>query len=263
MARYFTAANSQRLIATGIAFRQDSAITMALWAKRDAAVFQWLMKYYNSGSTSNHHMIGFRNTTVYRARSNGSGIATAETTGANDDGRWHHVAGVFVSANERYAYADGVSAGADTGNVTTTGLNSISIGAQEDGSDPLEGAIAEAAIWRTTLSATELRRLAGGVSALLVRPDKLAFYAPLWGVEDFDIVGGVSFSHSGSGSPGVRAHPQIVYPAGFQVRSVGRSVVKPNQIGERRRRYILSASPGGAPPQRRVLIDDATLVLRS
>ena len=263
MARYFTAASSQRLVATGIAFRQDSAITMALWAKRDAAVFQWLMKYYHSGGTSNHHMIGFRNTAVYRARSNGSAIATAETSGTNDDGRWHHVAGVFTSGSLRYSFADGVTAGADTGSVTTAGLNSISIGAQEDGSDAYEGALAETAIWRTALSATELRNLAGGISALFVRPDKLAFYAPLWGAEDFDIVGGVSLSSSGSGSPGVRAHPRIVYPAGFEVRSVGRSVVKPSQIGEQRRRNFFSVSPGGVPAPRRVLIDDATLVLRS
>ncbi len=262
MARYFTAANSQRMTATGLALRQDSAITMALWARRDTAAFQWLMKYYNSSDATQHHMIGFRNTSAYRARSSGSSLATAETTGSNDDGKWHLVGGVFESSSRRFSYADGTTSGADTGSVTTTGLQSVSIGAQENGGDPFDGALAEAAIWRAVLSVSEMRRLASGFSALWVRPDKLAFYAPLWGTEDFDVIGGVALLPGGGGTPGVRAHPRIVYPPGFEVRSIGRSALRPERIGERRRRYFFAPAGGAAPAPRRVIADDAAVFLR-
>lgn len=244
MARYFTAANSQRLRATGIALRQDTAITMAVWARRNTAAFQWLMKYYNSANTLHHHMIGLRDATAYRARSRGSSLATAETTGTIDDGKWHLVAGVFESTTRRLSYADGATSGADTGSVTTTGLQSISIGAQDDGGDPFDGALAEVAVWRAVLNASEMRMLASGFSALWVRPDKLAFYAPLWCTEDFDIIGGVTLPLVGSGSLGVQAHPRIVYPPGFEVRSVGRSVVNVPQIlaGSRRKIRGLAAT---------------------
>jgi hypothetical protein len=259
MARRFTSANSQRLIATGLRFQQGPAFTLSIWGKRVTAADAWVFKYYASATPTHHHIIGFRLTQAYRARVRGASTVTVEVSGTLDDGNWHHLGGVYRTTTSRWAYADGIASAENTTSPGTVATgNSVCIGAEHDGTVAFNGELAEAAIWSEPLSATEMMLLAKGWSPLLIQPDKLRFYAPLWSEDEFDVVSGANLVPSGTGSLSTTAHPRIIYPPGFNIRSVGRSILKPTEVSEHRRRFSFGRAPGAAPA-RRIKIDDTFL----
>ena len=65
---------------------------------------------------------------------------------------------------------------------------------------------AGAGIWNVALTAAEIASLAKGFSPRLIRPQSLAFYAPLIR-ETLDIRGGLTLTDSGST---VADHPRII-----------------------------------------------------
>lgn len=70
-------------------------------------------------------------------------------------------------------------------------------------------------MWTVALTTAEIALLADGLSPLFVRPQSLAFYAPLFGRagaggEEEDWVGGAPLT--ATGSPTVTDHPRIIYP---------------------------------------------------
>lgn len=112
--------------------------------------------------------------------------ATTSNTAVSASGytanNWWHAAGVFTSATSRKAFINGVGGTADTTNVAPSGVNRTGIGYHiTSGSRTvfMNGRIAEAAIWSEALTDAEIASLATGIRPSLVRPDKLAFYAPL------------------------------------------------------------------------------------
>lgn len=133
---------------------------------------------------------------------------------------WFHAAAVFTSTTSRRAFVNGVGGttnttsndpGASGWNRTLVGArrNSTSIGAYYD------GAIAEAAIYNVALSESEIEQLANGYSPLMVRPQSLAFYAPLFGRagasgNEEDWAGSATLTQSSS--PALADHPRIIYP---------------------------------------------------
>ena len=46
---------------------------------------------------------------------------------------------------------------------------------------PMDGDLAEAAVWSVQLTADEHAAYANGANPLTIRPDALVFYAPMWG----------------------------------------------------------------------------------
>ncbi len=139
--------------------------------------------------------------------------ARAESSTGYSASTWHHACGVWASASSRIAYLDGGGAVEDT--VTVNAMAShdrTSIGRLGDSSPGFytDGAIAEAAIWSTTLTAPMVAGLAAGISPLLLYPKFLVFYVPLIRDDDNDLVGGLSLT--AFNTPTVSEHTRIYNP---------------------------------------------------
>lgn len=130
------------------------------------------------------------------ATTNGNADGTVGTT-ANT---WTHYAGVFNSSTSRISYISG-------GNPVT---NTTNIGTQLDGNIVRIGTrfttslgiycnadVCEVGVWTSALTASEISSLSRGVACNKIRPQNLAFYAPL--VRDLiDYRGGIIISNTNS-----------------------------------------------------------------
>ncbi|MHC4475710.1 MAG: LamG domain-containing protein [Planctomycetota bacterium] len=224
MSRSFTRTSSQYLQAS------QSAVTgppfsMACWFNTsnltDSMV---LMCMANSASHTNlYNLLASGNIAGDRVRAqsrDSSGSVFAETSSGFSVDTWHHGCGVWVSTNERRAYIDGGNEGTYLANKSPTGIDVVSVGRVSDASPGgyYDGLLAEAAIWDSALSESEVAVLAKGYSPLFVRPESLVMYWPLVREsdgenEDIDKVGGYDLvDYNG---PGDAAHPRVLYPAPF------------------------------------------------
>lgn len=116
---------------------------------------------------------------------NGANFRIWTTTAGASTGVWQHLFVVFTDATTCIAYIDGVSTGAysDTTNTTPAGIDSLSIGVLLRSSAVAfyDGKGAETAIWSVALSALDVASLAAGYCPLLVRPQSLVAYWPMFG----------------------------------------------------------------------------------
>jgi len=257
MARSFLKSTGDYLSGGG-AGATAAPLTLACFIRADAAAFQAAISVDNGGSHA--YFLGVNNTGKAQAQVNapgGGGFSQAVSTASVTVSSWHHIAAVYRSPSSRDAYVDGRGKGSDTTTVTPAPMKRTELGRVFGFATYLDGALAEAGIWNAALSDAEIRRLALGWSPLWVRPQALAFYAPLVAGEDFDVAGGVSLV--ASGEPGVRAHPPVAMTPGYEVRSIGRSVVDLYELTEYRRRY--AAILAAAPSARNVMLDDALVRL--
>ena len=116
------------------------------------------------------------------AGANGAGTRAFSTT-VLSTGQWYHACGTYTSTATRSVYTDGggsatnnTAAGAFAGvNNTGVACNTLDVGATFD------GRMAEVAVWSVVLDADEITALAKGFSPLLIRPQSLAAYWPLFG----------------------------------------------------------------------------------
>ena len=108
-------------------------------------------------------------------------IATTSTTFSAST--WNHAAAVFTSASSRAAFLNGGGKGTDGTTGTPSGLLEINIGGYEAGPlfGPMNGRLAEIAIWNAALTDDEVLSLSKGVSPLRVHPQNLVAYWPLYG----------------------------------------------------------------------------------
>jgi hypothetical protein len=124
---------------------------------------------------------------------------------------WRHTAGVFTPSTKIEVFLDGASDGVNTTSIHSsiysgsaplwigllTGLNDIF---------SFDGLIAEAAVYNTNLTASEIESLAKGVTCDKVRPQSLVFYAPLIrGLQD--VKGGLAITNNNSAT--VADHPRV------------------------------------------------------
>lgn len=137
--------------------------------------------------------------------------ATRAITGLTN--QWVHVCGVYSAINNRQAWVNGVSGGANinTGTATPNAANidtvrvnvryyAGSLGSYGNAN------IAEIAVYNTALGEDEIVMLSKGFSASLVKPQNLVYYAPL--IRDLgDIRGGLI--HTNNNGATVSAHPKI------------------------------------------------------
>lgn len=145
-----------------------------------------------------------------RASAIDAGTGDANTSTGYSAGAWQHAAGVFASTTSRSAFLNGGGKVTDTTSVSPSGLNITDIGVRWSGTRGLffAGLIAEVGIWGAALTDEEVSALAKGVSPLKVRPQSLAFYAPLIRSVQ-DVRKGVAITTAVS--PTVAAHPRIHY----------------------------------------------------
>jgi hypothetical protein len=138
---------------------------------------------------------------------NGSGLQIVTTTTGYSTGQWHHACGVFASSASRTGYLDG--GGKATGNASFTHYppNGLIIGRlSTEATQHLNGRIAEVGIWNAALTDAEVASLAKGMTCDQVRPQALAFYAPL--VRDLnDQKGRLTITNNNAAT--VAPHPRI------------------------------------------------------
>lgn len=198
-------------------------VTLACWLQSDqTAADQVVMSIGDSGANNRVQIVyaGSGTDTIQAAS-----VTTAAAVGSSLSGTtpgtgvWMHAGAVFVNTASRFAYLDGVAGAENTSTrdpgaaswdyVALAARNSTSIGGF------FNGKVAEAAIWNADLTAAEMAQLAAGFSPIMVRPQSLVFYAPLFGRngaagDEEDWAGGLSLAQTSS--PALFDHPRIIYP---------------------------------------------------
>lgn len=169
----------------------NSALTLACW-------------FNIANTTASHNLIDITNTAgdnywslvaggdvsgdpvILYVNANNTGETSAQSSAGYTANTWHHACGVVNSATSRTVYLNGGSSGNDTNNkaVHSFTLNNTHLGGFRVGAttfSPLNGSIAEVAVWSVALSAAEVGMLAKGFAPPLVRPDALVAYWPIFG----------------------------------------------------------------------------------
>lgn len=113
-----------------------------------------------------------------------SGTLTIVTTTGYSANTWHHACAVEAAEDDHRVFLDGGSKATNTTSKTVTGSDRLTVGRNGDSSPDGEydGRVAELVIWNAALTDAEVAALSGRISALLMRPDNLVFYAPLFGI---------------------------------------------------------------------------------
>jgi hypothetical protein len=165
-------------------------MSFALWFNKPSTTFATAFSISNTNvSNPNRNSIilsNIANVRAFSANSGGTTTAGARSTATFSTNTWHHACAVFSSNSSRTIYLDG---GNSATNTTTVGVNTGSFvattigGFSNSGSigQPYDGLIAEVAVWNGNLTADDAATLAKGISPLLVRPDILVAYWPLYG----------------------------------------------------------------------------------
>ena len=220
MARSFVAASSEYLLHTG-AVITAAPLTVSAWFRPSAINARYtLVSLANDSNNARFGLwangVSAGDPVTCYVHNNASDQSASTTTGFSAN-QWHHACGVERSAADRSAYIDGGSRGNNTGGRIPVGVNSLAVGRSNDAtpSQYMDGAIAEVAIWRAALSDAEIMALAKRrLSALLVRPGALVFYAPLLrpSGDDYDWQRGYRLVDTNT--VGFAKHPGgIVYPS--------------------------------------------------
>lgn len=140
----------------------------------------------------------------------GSVTANATTSGSASGGVWAHGAAVFSGTASRTAYLNGTASTPNTVSVTQNTFNEILIGARRLTTlgQYFGGDIAEVGIWNAVLTADEIASLAKGFPCRMIKPQNLAFYAPL--VRNIiDYMEGLSLTNTNTATPS--EHARIIY----------------------------------------------------
>lgn len=96
-------------------------------------------------------------------------------------GTWMHGAAVFTSATSRQAFMNGVGGTVNTTSKTPAMTTPVTHLGGISTFSPMNGALAEVALWNVALTADEVLALSRGVCPLLIRPNNLNRYWPLLG----------------------------------------------------------------------------------
>jgi hypothetical protein len=179
MARSFSGNNANRLSSTTVPIT-TWPLTMACWANCAAINTSYAFMSLWS-STTNYIALGTNSTAnaIFQTNDNvGLVNATASTTFSADT--WFHACGVYSTATSRTVHYNGGNSGNSVQNRNPTGLNNIFIGSRNL-QLPLNGRVAWATIWNVALTATEIFSLSRGVYPLLVRPNNIVAFYPLFG----------------------------------------------------------------------------------
>ena len=167
-------------------------------------------------------------------------VTTGNAVALGPDGTanvWYHAAGVFTSTLSRKAYFNGTAGAEETTEVVdgTIAYQAVGVTCRSTIENPIVGYVAEAAVWNVALTDADILELAGGKSALLVKPDNLIRYWPLLGIlNDEPDYSGLEKDMTLTGVyVGGTAHPTVEYPGSLQ-RACPAS---PVQSSKRRREF--------------------------
>lgn len=213
MARDFVRASSQYLD-NASAVVSVVPFTMACWFNADVTTQDLSLMNLNDGTGGDiGHILQAQGSTggdplVARTRT-GAGAGVASTSTGFSAGTWHHACGVWAADDDRRAYLDGGSKGTNGTNRAPTPTRT-DIGRKANGTDYMDGMIAEAAIWDVALADDEALMLGKGYSPFCVRPQSLVSFWRILGrfSPEVDFVGRFDLTVNG---PTVVAHPRIFH----------------------------------------------------
>ena len=144
-----------------------SAMTVTAWIKVNAFTQSWQPIVTKGDATWRLHRYGDTNFVSFGT--NHPGYSDLESTIAVNDGKWHHVTGVFTGT-KKLLYIDGrLDRQADVSGAIPANSQPVMIGSNSDyPTRDWNGYIDEVAFWRRGLSGAEVRDLyASGVGAAL------------------------------------------------------------------------------------------------
>jgi len=197
----------------------STPFTMAAWFKcADELDRRMVMSIANSGSDVYYWAITVFNTVQQGwiiARDSG-GVGSCLTTNTWSAGAWHHLCGIFAASDSRRIVLNGDWANSGTSVVSRTpsGVNKTAVGVncRSTLQWPMNGSIAEAAIWNVALNQAEVSILAKGYSPLFVRPQNLVEYWNLINLPPVSRMSGNSLTAAGAVSKS--SHCPILQPSG-------------------------------------------------
>ena len=216
MARSFDGAADYYSLAANLT---SGAQTFAGWffADSSAANNTILATGNSGGSATNFRVLRAGSTgNLETVINDGVGTSTASSTVGYSTGVWNHGAAVFASSTSRTVYLNGGNSATETTSGTPSGLNRTAVGAKlgNTASGFFDGHLADVAAWNIALSAADIASLALGFSPLLIRPDALIFYMPMWGYgsPEPDLRGGQVYTVNGAPAVGT-TNPRVFYPS--------------------------------------------------
>lgn len=194
--------------------------TLAAWFKTSSfASGNYFFQFGNTGNAARRAGLNFFTSGEAEASvRDDTNTRTYRTTNVASTNTWAHIAGTFTSSSTIKAFLNGDGAGSYASALTATWptFNNTTVGGLRRSSNTYSiGSVAEAAAWNVVLSDQELLELASGHSPLMVRPQSLVAYWPLFGRfgaagDEEDWVGGNTLSQTSS--PAIVDHPRIIYP---------------------------------------------------
>lgn len=192
MSRDFDGTNDKLEGTANATLRPALPVTVAAWIYADTIAAKGI--FTNNKASTQHKGIwfGIADVSGHLESAFGDNTGTASTdrrsknsTSTVSSGSWHHVACRIRGATDMDILINAVDAGGSysgTGGAlayaTTQGPQIGTLG----GTNFFDGRIAEVGFWTVSLSDAEITALAKGVSPRMIRPDKLIWYVPTWGV---------------------------------------------------------------------------------
>ena len=223
MARAFVAATTQYLVNTTPPLTAIPLTMACRFRSNDATTRYYMM----SVSADDGDRIGLG----VRGEAGGDPIDAQAYNGANSNplsttgysaNTWHHACCVAAASNSLTVYLDGGGKATVATDVPCSAFTRMHIGCiywhpTTAIAYPLDGQLAECAIWNVALTDAEVAILAKGYSPLLVRPQSLVGYWPTVGrtSPEIDIVGGYDMTLVNT--PTVAVHPRVLYPTAYRL----------------------------------------------
>lgn len=178
--------------------------TMACWVyPGNITAFEAVMSVGVDASSNNYHELSLGGNVAgdpVRVRTRDTtNTATTDTSTSYNATSWQHICGVWASTTSRSVYLDG---GGKTTNTTSRSISvsATCLGSRQGTGQWYSGSIAHAAVWDVALTDAEVAILAAGFSPLLMRPESLVSYWPIYGNNDpeMDLVGGYGLTVGGT-----------------------------------------------------------------
>jgi len=191
MARVFNGTSDKIEIGSGsvpspLDISTDNTNTMISWIKITTVSPNTIIGYGRQSSTT--PMVFFEISSgdkFYFLHRDDASVLSHIFTG-NPGTAWENAAWVRSAQNSREGFQNGTSFSTNTGNPSTTTVDTLHIGVGERTSfiDYFTGHIAECAIFDITLTDQQVKAVSNGVPAFVVSGTKPIGYWPLWGIDE-------------------------------------------------------------------------------
>lgn len=221
MARSNTASTSNWLSSASVTGISSAPLSVACWFNPANLTHNANLVVVSNNSGSDYFALIFDganangfgdNVGLFEVSVSGTGDAVTATGGAA--GTFMHLCGVTASSATRVCYLNGVAGAANVDTKTPSGLTHVDIGGLRIGAStfsPINGSVAEVAMWDAALTSEEVASLAKGFSPRLIRSANLQRYWRLIGrgTETCEVSG---LALTVNGTMAQAAHARVLMP---------------------------------------------------